>query len=116
MTIAHDLNCGTCGAPATHEQCGGALACDEHIMSEGRAWLIDAKTIELHGGAAITERLRDVLTRTIDGLTVRGVGIGDGVLYVYCRAKRNAQQRIPKEFEGHAVKYVLCKAMPGGAR
>lgn len=44
--IAHDLKCGTCGAAATHEQCGGALACDAHI-GPGRAWLIDAKTIEL---------------------------------------------------------------------
>lgn len=60
MTIAHDLKC-TCGAPATHEQCGGVLVCDEHIMSEGRAWLIDAKTIELHdcatcGGAEPTKQ------------------------------------------------------------
>ncbi len=46
MIIPHDLKCGTCGAAATHEQCGGALACDAHI-GPGRAWLIDAKTIEL---------------------------------------------------------------------
>lgn len=52
----------------------------------------------------------------IPGLTVHGVGVGDGALYVYCRAKHNAQQRIPKKFEEHTVKYVLCKAMPGGKR
>lgn len=46
--IEHNLKCGACGAPATHEQCGGALVCDAHIMP-GRAWTIDAKTIELHG-------------------------------------------------------------------
>ena len=45
--IAHAHRCA-CGKPATHEQCGGLLVCDEHI-GPGRAWPIDAKTIELCG-------------------------------------------------------------------
>ncbi len=45
--IAHAHRC-SCGETATHEQCGGLLVCEEHIGS-GRAWPIDAKTIELCG-------------------------------------------------------------------
>ena len=45
--LAHDLRCETCGAPATVEQCGGLLACTEHI-GPGRAWAIDERTIALH--------------------------------------------------------------------
>lgn len=54
--------------------------------------------------------------RKIAGLAVHGVGVAPDVLYVYCRAKKNAQQRIPKEFEGRTVKYVLCKVAPAGAQ
>lgn len=42
--IAHAHRC-SCGKSATHEQCGGLLVCEEHI-GPGRAWPIDAKTIE----------------------------------------------------------------------
>ncbi len=54
--------------------------------------------------------------QAIDGLTVHGIGVGFGELIVYCRAKRNAQLCIPKTIDGIAVKYVLCKVMPGGAK
>lgn len=45
--VSHAHRCA-CGKPATHEQCGGLLVCSEHV-GPGRAWLIDAKTIELCG-------------------------------------------------------------------
>jgi hypothetical protein len=53
-----------------------------------------------------------VQTLTVGRLRAVVAHYGDGALYVYCRAKRNAQRLIPKTFEGHAVKYVLCKVMP----
>ena len=84
-------------------------------LSEADMRALLASRITERPDAAHAAEALDAHCRTIDGLTVHGVGIGDGALYVYCRAKRNAQRLIPKTFEGHAVKYVLCKVTPSEA-
>ncbi len=61
MIIPHDLKCGVCGATATHEQCGGLLACDAHI-GPGRA-------LEPALGATLTvpaDWIRDHTTKKSD--------------------------------------------------
>lgn len=58
----------------------------------------------------------DAICKSIQNLTVHGVGINDDGFIVYCRAKFNAQKRIPKTHSGFRVKYVLGAAVPAGAR
>lgn len=87
--------CKHCGT-RTHRLTAHERRCAEYI---------DAAVKELHTSLA-----------TIPHLTVHGVGTAGDELIVYCRAKYNAQKRIPKEHAGLAVKYVLCAAIPAGAK
>lgn len=53
--------------------------------------------------------------KKINHLTVFGIGVveqsREDHFVVYCRAKHNAAQRIPKVFEGYPVKYMFTKGV-----